>query len=795
MFIRDLLASFRFIKRHKAFAIINISGLTIGIFCCLLIILYLHSELNFDKFHENGKNIYRVVMHQPGNQVVGSSSDWWVVSPAILKPTWENELPEVDLVSRTTDKIWNFKLNDQYLSEEVLVADPEFLEIFSFPLAAGDKTSALDTPYTVVISRKLAKRYFGDENPMGNQMILNDGRQLTVTGILEEIPGNSHLQFDILTSFSTLESILNRSLLSENWLNNSYHTYLTLHENSNLELLDAKLRKYDLQGFNGNTWSFHLQSLYDIHFNPDTRGTGDKGSLFIFLTAGIFILFIACFNYLNLYIAHYRTRIRDVSIRKLLGAQRRVLIRQFFGESLAMVCISYLAALLVVWLVLPAFNSTLERKLDFHSVWNWQVLCASIGLISLMAFISGVYPAFYLSRYRIAETIRGGIINLSRGGRQFRRTIVIVQFSISIALIIGSATIIRQLAYARDKDLGYQKENIMYLDLINLFYAEEFNLMNKMDLFKQDLLNHPDIQAVALSTGIPSMVGWSNIPVWEGKDKEDNPFFYRMIVDYDFLKLYGIGLEDGRYFQSDMKSDNGHAYIINRAAADRMGLESPVGAGFGFDGTLGTVVGLINDFHFESLHKAITPLGIGVANEYYWQFVSLKINSARLSKTLGYIEDIWEKYVPGIPMDYSMLDDHLESLYREDRQLSRSMNFLSLMALFISCLGIFGLMSLTLRERSKEISIRKVLGASGTALMNLLIKDSVRIILVAAIFGGTIGWYFSREWLENFAFRCRFGFGAIIYSALLALLLYLLMIGFKLFRAITTNPGDTLRLE
>ncbi|HDS07465.1 MAG TPA: FtsX-like permease family protein, partial [Bacteroides sp.] len=541
------------------------------------------------------------------------------------------------------------------------------LEIFSFPLVAGEKGSALGSPYSIVLSKKAGQRYFGEEDPLGQVMILNDGRQLTVTGILEEIPGNSHLQFDILTSFSTLESILDRSLLSENWLNNSYRTYLTLHENSDPELLDAKLRKYDLEGFNGNTWSFHMQPLFDLHFNRDTWGTGDKGTLFLFLTAGVFILFIVCFNYLNLYIAHYRTRIRDVSIRKLLGEQRPVLIRQFFSESLAIVLISYLAALLVVWLVLPMFNSTLERKLDFHSV--------------------------------------------------------------------------------------------------------------------------------ALSTGIPSMIGWSNIPVWEGKHVEDNPFFYRMIVDHDFMNLYGIQLEKGRYYQPDMKSDNGNAYIINRAAADRMGMESPIGAGFGFDGNLGTVVGLTEDFYFESLHNPITPLGIGVADEYYWQYVSLKVNSNNLSKTLGYIENVWKKYVPGIPMDYSLLEDHLDSLYREDRQLSRSMNYLSLAALFVSCLGIFGLMSLSLREKSKEISIRKVMGASGAALLSFLLRDSVRIILVSTVFGGVFGWYLSMEWLENFAFRCRFGFGAIALSALLAFFMYFFMISFRLIGAISNNPGDSLRLD
>jgi putative ABC transport system permease protein len=795
MLFRDLLASIRFIRRHKAFAILNISGLTIGLFSCLLIILYIHSELNFDRFHENGRNIYRVVMHQPGNQVVGSSSDWWVVSPAILKPTWERELPEVGLVSRTIEKVWNFRLGDQYLSEEVLVVDPEFLEIFTFPLMSGDRTSVLVAPHSVVLSKRMAQRYFGKEDPLGRQMEMNDGTRLTVTGILRDIPGNSHLRFNILTSFPTLESVLHRSLLSENWLDNSYRTYLTLHENCFPELLDAKLRRYDIEGFNGQTWSFHLQPLYDIHFNRDIWGTGDKGTLFIFLSAGLFILFIACFNYLNLYIAHYRTRIRDVSIRKMLGANRPLLVQKFFSESLAIVLISYVVALGVVWLVLPTFNTTLEQKLDFHSVWNWQVLLVSTGLVILMAFISGVYPAVYLSRYRVAETIRGTILHLTRGGQQFRRVIVIVQFTISIALIIGSATILRQLSYAKDKDLGFLKENILYLDLINLFYAEDFNLMSKMDLFKQELLNHPDIQAVALSTGIPSMVGWSNIPLWEGKHEEDNPFFYRMIVDFDFMDLYGIRLDKGRYFQADMRSDNGKSYIINRAAAARMDLESPIGAGFGFDGTLGTIVGLTEDFHFESLHKAVVPIGIGVTENYFWQFVSLKVNGAHMPRILDHVEEVWKKYVPDIPMNYAMLDSHLDSLYRADRQLSKSMNYLSMMALFISCLGIFGLMSLSLREKAKEISIRKVMGASGIALLNYLLRDSVRIILASGVLGGIFGWYLSRTWLDNFAFRCRFGWGVIVLSVLLALLIYLIMIGYRLFRAVSTNPVEFLRTD
>jgi putative ABC transport system permease protein len=734
-------------------------------------------------------------MHQPGNQVVGSSSDWWVVSPAILKSTWENELPEVDLITRTIIKRWNFKLKDQYMNEEVLIVDPEFFEIFSFLLKAGDQSKALQDPYSIIISKAKARKYFGKEDPMGMTMELNDGKQFRVTGVLEDIPGNSHLQFDFLASFKTLESVIGRSLISENWLNNSYRTYLTLHENTDLRLLDAKLRNYDIEGFNGNTWTFHLQPLYDIHFNRQTWGTGDKGTLFIFFTAGIFILFIACFNYLNLYIAHYRTRIRDVSIRKILGAKRILLIRQFFSESLLLVLISYLVAIVIVWFVLPLFNTTLEQSLNFRSLWTMQVLLISLGLILLMAFVSGVYPAFSLSKFQLTDAVRGGMVKLSKGGQQFRKAIVIIQFSISIALIMGSATIIKQLSYANNKDLGYRKDNIIYLNLLNLYYAEEFDLMPRMATFKQELLHHPDILAVAGSTGIPSDVGWSNIPVWEGKDKEDNPFFYRMIVDYDFLDLYGIQLESGRSFSKEMGTDNGNAYIINRAAADRMNLQSPVDAKFGFDGKLGTVVGLTRDFYFESLHKPITPLGIGVLDDYYWSFVSIMVRNTDIQNTLGYIGETWKNYVPSIPMDYSFFDEHLDRLYRKDRQLSKSMNYLSIMALFISCLGIFGLMSLSLKERTKEIGIRKVLGISYARLLNLLTRDTMFVVLMACIVGGTLGWYLSARWLNNFAYRCRIGFDVIVIATLLTLLMSMLMVSFKLIKSMTTNPVESLRTE
>ena len=795
MLFHDVTSSVKFILRNKAFSALNIIGLTLGIFSCLLIILYIHSELTYDRFHKSGDRIYRVVMHQPGNQVSGSSTDWWVVSPFILKPTWENELPEVDLVARTTNRRWNFKLDNQFINEQVMIVDPEFLEIFSFPLSKGSISRALWDPFSIILTREMALKYFGAEEALGEIMVLNNGRELTVTGILEDIPGNSHLQFDFLVSFQTLEAIMERSLLSDDWLNNGYRTYLTLHGNSDPELLDAKLRAYDIKGFNGNTWTFHLQPLHDIHFNRQITGTGDKGSLFIFVTAGIFILFIACFNYLNLYVAYYRTRIKNVSLRKLFGARRSLLMRQYFSESLVLVVISYLLAMGVIRLILPLFNATLEQHLDYRSIWNPLVMLVSLGLILFMAFISGFYPAAYLSRLKVTEALRGGIKKLSRSGQQFRKAIVIIQFSVSIALIIGSATIIKQLIYTRHVDLGFQKENIIYLDLMNYLFTKEFTLAENMESFKQELLRHPNIRTVALSTGIPTDIGWSNMPVWEGQQDGDRPFFYRMIVDYDFLELYQIPLESGRYFSKAMGSDDGNAYIINRAAADRMGFQTTVGSEFGFDDQLGTVIGLTEDFYFESLHKPITPIGIGVKDEYYWHYISIEILPSGIQGTIETIEKTWKSYVPELPINYTFFDARLDQLYRKDRQISKSINYLSLMALLISCLGVFGLMSLSLRERTREIGIRKVLGATFARLYGLLTREFLFLILCASVLGATLGWILSKEWLQNFAYRCRFGADIIVISVAMTLVISMGILSLKLVQSIHTNPAESLRTE
>jgi len=782
------------IKRNISFSALNIIGLMLGFSSCLLITMYVNFELGFDKFHENERNIYRVVMQQPGNLVKGSSSEWWVVSPYILKPTWETELPEIQLACRTSEMFWSFKNNDQYLNEEILVIDPEFFDLFTFPLKAGNKKDALYDPYSIVISQKMALKYFGEEDPVGKSLFMNDGTVLNVTGILEKVPENSHLKFDFLVSFKTIESMNGNSLIDQNWMHNSYRTYLILKENTNLSEFDTKLTKYDVDGFNGKKWSFHVQPLADIHFNKQIRGTGDKETLYILITVGFLILCLTGFNYMNLYIAHYMSHIKNIAVRRFSGADRKQLMLQFMGESFLLVLISYLLSIVIVFLILPVFNQLTGEQIDFRSLWHFKVLASSIGIVFLMALISGMYPAYYLSGLQIIDGIKGGMEKFSKGAVTLRKGIMIIQFSISVLLLVGTITIYKQMKYVSEKSLGYKKENIISLSLEGMWYKDTDGIWkNRIETLKQELLKNSNITKIAASSGIPSKIGWSNIPVWEGQSEGDNPFFYRLSIDEDFLTLYGIEVVQGRGFSNEMSADRGNSYMLNEAAAKSLGFTNPVGSRFGFDKKLGTVVGVVKDFHFESLHKPITPLGLDFSGSDNCQFLSLALNSNNIPETMRFIEKTWSKLANNAALKYTFTDEQLEQLYIKDNQLAERLNYFSFIALFISCLGIFGLMSISIRERTKELGIRKVVGAPFKYLAWLMLKDNFAIIGIASVLGGLLGMYAANQWLRNFEYRISFGIDIIILSSLIALLMAVIPVGYRLWKAIINNPVESIR--
>ncbi len=782
--------------KYSGFTALNITGLALGISSCLLIILYVNFELGFDKFHKNGDNIYRVVMRQPGNQVKGSTSDWWIVSPFILKPTLEKELPEIELACRTTTRNFSFENNDQYFNESITVSDPEFFKVFTFPLGSGNKEDVLVDPYSIIVSPKMALKYFGETDPAGKTIRTNDSKIFTVTGVLEEMPENTHLKIDFLISFSTLESINGKSLLNNNWLDNGYQTYLLLKENSDLKELDAKLGKYDVDGFNDKKWSFHLQPLYDIHFNREIRGSGDKETLFILISVGFFILFITGFNYMNLYIAHYRSNLKNLSIRKFSGADRTQLMLQFLSESFLLVFISFMSAIAIVWLALPLFNKMAGEQLSFESLWDYKVLVTTIAAILSLAFVAGMYPAIYLSKLRIVDGIKGGMEKFSGRAMLFRKAIMVIQFSISILLVVGTMTIFRQLKYIDSKNLGYNKESILYMRLNGIWYKDKDGAWkSRIETLKQELLRNSEIIRVAGSSGIPSQIGWSNIPVWEGQAEGDNPFFYRLSVDENFFDLYGLGIVQGRGFSAEMPGDKGNAYILNEAAVRSLDFNNPVGSGFGFDKKLGTVIGVAKDFHFESLHKPVTPLGIGFSAGENINYLSVKIKGQDIPGTIRYIDNVWRNLTNNVALNYSFIDENLNQQYSKETRLAQSLKYFSFLGLFISCLGIFGLISILIREKTKELGIRKVVGAPFPSLVLLLLRDNFVIIAIASVIGGIIGRYIASQWLNNFAYHVSIGVDILIMSSLITFLMAVVPVSFKLWIAVTANPVKSLMSE
>ncbi len=693
---------FRLIKRNILFSVVNLLGLTIGLTTCFLILLYVDFEIAYDKFHENADNIYRVYMHQPGNNVSGGSTDLMVTAPTILKPTWEMELPEIQKIANTNRTSVVFKKNNQLFDESIYFADPEFLEIFTFPLISGDKSTALVDPFSLLITQRTAEKYFGKENPVGKTISASDKNEYKVTGVLKNIPENSHIKFDFLASFNTLHTLWKwRDWESDDWLNNGFDTYLTLPANIDLVRFDEKLRKYDFQGLNDKTWSFHVQPLKDIHFNRDTGGDGDIRYICIFSAIGLLILFIACFNFINLSTARSASRAKEVGVRKVVGAFKKQLVRQLMGESILFTFIALIFSVISILLILPSFNYIIGKELSIDALFNLKSILSITGITFLVGIISGSYPALFISSFKPVNILKGNLKSNSKGVLLFRNSLVVIQFAISIIMIISTITLYNQLNYIRDKKLGYDKDHILS------FRARKLNVRT----FKSELLKKPGILNVSGSSHLPTNVGWSNIPAWEGKNPDDNPFFYRLNVDYDFIDTYGLEIVEGRKFSQEF-GDKGKAYILNEAAVKKLGFDEPIGQMFGFWKITGSVIGVVKDFHIKSLHKPITPLGIGVYDRKDFYYVSVKISSDHIRDKINYIEDTWKKFAPDYPFEYSFIDERLDAMYKSEQKMVESFNSFALVAIFIACLGLFGLASFIAEQKTREIGIRKVLGAT-----------------------------------------------------------------------------------
>jgi len=790
MFKNYLTMTIRIFRKHKGFSLINTAGLAIGISCCILILQYIRHEFSFDKFHENSKYIYRIIQHQEGNIYQGV--DVFNSLPAILAPSIREDFPEDAKVTRVKNYERQVRYKDkQFYEKFFLYVEPEFLEMFSFPIIKGDSKTALREPYTVMITREMVKKYFGEEEPVNKIININNEQDYRIAGILENVPDNSHLKFDFLASFSTLLGTWGQNQLTS-WQNSSVLTYLQLAKNSNPQKFNSQLKKYNTVGYGGHPASFDLQPLNDIHLGKkialDLPGKGDLKYIYLYSAITLFILLIACFNYMNLSIARSFTRGKEIGIRKVVGAKRKSIIFQFFGESLVFSFSALVLALILVRLVLPIFNFLTDRNIKFDLFTDIFFIFCLIGLCIFVALISGIYPAMFLSSFNPVRVLKGRTDSISKSTSSLRNVLIIVQFAISICLIICALIINHQLHYIKNTKLGLDKDSIITIPMTNKRMWKRYNT------FKNELSRQSKILDITASKSLPTEIDNTVQIKLGGQNQGKTLRVWVDWVDFNFIDFYKMKIVLGRNFIKDSLQDLQNAYILNETAAKAIGLENPVGKKFGIGRTGGQIIGVVEDFHFAPLHSKIEPLALKLDSNNL-KVLSVRINSLDISNTLTFIQNKWKKIFPDFPFVFSFLDRRIESMYKVERKLGQSFNYFTLIAILLSCLGLLGLASYMAEKKTKEIGIRKVLGATVPNILLLLTKEFTKFVFLANIIAWPVAYYFMNKWLQNFAYRIDLSVWIFILSGLAALAVALITVGYRAIKAATANPVDSLRYE
>ena len=801
MFKNYFKTAWRNLWKNKIYSSINVIGLSIGMAACILILLFVSYERSFDKFHT--KNIYRLNEVQKFEGMVAAQKVALSMFP--MGPTLNDEFPEIKNFTRINAN-GNVPLNygeKKVYIKRICFVDSTFLDLFDFPLLKGDRRSALEKKNTIVLSQETAEKIFGKEDPVGKTLInydRNDTTNVVVTGVLENVPPNSQLQFDALIPFSTIY----RPDWMNNWGGNWLNTYLELAPNTNVAALEKKFPAYLKKHMSNDNWKNYelfLLPLSDVHAGATDIGLDsfnyqqfDKSYTNLFFIIAMVVLLIACINFMNLSTARSAERAREVGVRKSVGAFRWQLSIQFIGESVMLSFISMLFAVILVKLFLPSVNHLSQRELDFPLFSNWKLLLSLLAGTIILGILSGLYPAAYLSSFRPVKVLKGSI-HTGKNKGLLRNVLVISQFSCAIFLIIATVFAIRQLNYMRNRPTGFDREQIVTIPFNN-------GADRKFDVLKQDLLQNTLVSAVTASQDVlGSHLDQSGI-----KFKGDGPLRQltstRLIVDHDYLTTYKIQLVKGRNFSSE-KSANGREYIINESLAKellkdntRADMSSLLGKRFGFDfDSTGSIVGIAKDFNFNSLHHKIETMFLFNQTNWGYSNMSVKIKGSKPKESIAFIQSVWQKNCPGIPFEYEFLDDHFAELYRADSQISTIVGALAILAIIISCLGLFGLASYSAERRIKEVGIRKVLGASLQNIVLMLSKDFLKYVLIAAVIAWPLSWLAVHKWLQEYAYRIDISWWIFLSAVLIAVIIALVTISFQAIKAAIANPVKSLRTE
>jgi len=810
MFRNYFKIAWRNLVKYKFISFINLFGLTVGLTCCLLITTYVLNELSYDRYNKNAENIYRVT--RSFNNAAGVVSlKFGTVSPPFgyYFPT---DFPEIKKITRLLNAgTLPFKYNDKLIAESnVYFADENLFNVFTLKTLEGNPQTALKDPFSVMLTEDVAKKYFGNEDPMNKVIKVNNQFDVKVTGIYKGFPENSFMHPDILVSFNTLKdsAVYGEKNLETNWANNSFFTFLLLPKhydpNRMIARFPAFLDKRMASEYGGNQASkftkLGLQKLTDIHLyshtDSEAEPNGDISRVYIFSAIALFILVIACINYMNLSTARSSLRAKEIGIRKVIGARKKELIFQFLSESVLIAWSAILIAFALLYVTLPWLNQISGQQLSINILLKWQVLIPIFLTPFIVGILSGVYPALFMSSFQPVKTLKG-LFKVGGGNISFRKVLVVAQFTISIVLIITTIIVFQQLRYMQNTSLGYNKEHIITLPYYN-------SVNPQYDAFRNDLLQSPGIKDVARSSRIPTgrlldmngastMVGNSLQPVTT--DIKD------VSADYDFIPTYGIHLVAGRNFSRDYSMDSSN-FILNESAVKAIGWKSPqeaIGKDFKYGDTQGRVIGVMADFHFESLQHAIVPMILlnppTTPTNSSFNSLSIKLAGNNIPASLASVEKIWKTYMPEIPYQYTFLDENFNKMYQSEQRQETIFTVFACIAIFIACLGLFGLSAFEITQRIKEIGIRKVLGAKVSSIVTLLSKDFLKLVLVATIIAFPIAWYAMSHWLQDFAYRIDIHWWVFLLSAILALIVALITVSFQAIKAAMSNPAKSLRTE
>ncbi len=785
MFKNYLKVAFRNIKRHKGYSFINLTGLAIGMACCLLISLWVLDELSFNRFHTQVDQLYRVEFDQNYSGKLFHVT----VSPYPMARALEAEIPEIEHAVRSTSMgELLVQYGDTILYQDgIRAVDPAFLEIFTFPLVRGDAKTALSDPLSMVVTEELAEKYFGREDPLGKTISINSRHTFRITGVMQDIPQNSDFHFNMLLSFKFLED---EGLTNDSWQSNNIPTYIKLRADASAAQVTAKITELNARHRDIEDLTFSLMPLARIHlYSHFGFDTGPRASqyVYIFSVIAFFVLLTACINFMNLSTARSAKRAKEVGIRKVVGAVRGEITRQFYGESLLFTLISLVIALGLVVVALPFFNSLTGKSISFRLYNTWRLLGGLAGVALVTGLISGSYPALFLGSFQPIRTLRGKLKS-GPGSTLFRRVLVVVQFTLSISLIIGTGVVYSQLNYIKSKSLGYEKEYTVYLPMRGV----DRSLYTQL---KSELMRNPGLRGVSGARHRPSAIGSNTDDAqWEGRDPEIDVSTFMTQVDYDFFQTMGIDLVEGRSFSREFSTDRESAYIINEELVKVMGVDSAVDLRFGWGNPDGQVIGVVKNFHFLPLKRAIEPLVITL-NPDSVNFVMIRLSSQEIPSSLAFIEKTWKRIVPDFPFEYRFLNEDFDAFYRSEERMGNILKYFAGLAVFIACLGLLGLASFAAEQRTKEIGIRKILGASSPQITALIYREFVFLLGAATLVAWPVSYFVMRGWLQDFAYRTGISAVVFILAALAAALSALLTVGFQALKASRANPIKALRYE